>query len=430
MQVKILVIGSGGREHALAWKLAKSPLAEKLFIAPGNPGTTEIGTNVPIEATNTTDLVDFALSHEVDLTVVGPEQPLELGVVDMFRDRGLQCFGPTRDAAKVETSKAWCKELMARLGIPSAAFRVFSDPADAAAYVRRNDPPLVIKADGLAAGKGVVVARTGKEAAKAVDDIMVARTLGHAGTKVVIEEYLEGEEVTVLAICRGRSYCLLPSSQDHKQVFDGDEGPNTGGMGAYAPVPRFDAALEDEVRDRVIEPLLWALDRQGTPYTGVLYCGLMLTSAGPKALEFNARFGDPEAQVILPLLEADLVELAMAAIKGDPAAYPVRPRGSAACVVLASGGYPGSYKKGFPIEGMDDARSISDVEVFHAGTAVAETGRDRRLVTNGGRVVGVTAWAKDLKSALETAYRAVSKMGFEGMHYRKDIGRKALGPKR
>ncbi|MDP2858953.1 MAG: phosphoribosylamine--glycine ligase [Bacillota bacterium] len=424
--MKVLVVGGGGREHALAWKLAKSPLLGKLFIAPGNPGTAELGTNVPIEATNTRDLVDFALSNDVDVTVVGPEQPLELGIVDVFKDRGLQCFGPTKDAARVETSKVWCKELMSRLGVPSAAFKVFSDPSEAAAYVRKSDVPLVIKADGLAAGKGVVVARTGKEAAKAVDDIMVARTLGQAGTKVVVEEFLEGEEVSVLAICWGKSYCLLPSSQDHKQVFDGDEGPNTGGMGAYAPVPRFDTALEDQVRDRVIEPLLWGLERQGTPYSGVLYCGLMLTSAGPKVLEINARFGDPEAQVILPLLDVDLLELAIAAIKGDPAGFPASPRGSAACVVLASGGYPGSYKKGLTIEGLDDARSIAGVEVFHAGTAVKE----KRLVTNGGRVVGVTAWAPDLKAAVDTAYKAVSRVNFEGMHYRKDIAHKALSMKR
>jgi len=424
--VKVLVVGGGGREHALAWKLAKSPLLDKLFIAPGNPGTAELGTNVPIEATNTKDLADFALSNEVDVTVVGPEQPLELGIVDIFKDRGLQCFGPTQDAARVETSKVWCKELMARLGVPSAAFRVFTDAAAAAAYVRKADPPLVVKADGLAAGKGVIVARTGKEAAKAVDDIMVARTLGQAGTKVVVEEFLEGEEVSVLAICRGKSYCLLPSSQDHKQVFDADEGPNTGGMGAYAPVPRFDTALEDQVRDEVVEPLLWGLERQGTPYSGVLYCGLMLTSAGPKVLEFNARFGDPEAQVIVPLLEIDLLELAIAAIKGDPAGFPVKPKGSAACVVLASRGYPGAYKKGLPIEGLDDARSISGVEVFHAGTAVKE----KRLVTNGGRVLGVTAWALDLKTAVDTAYKAVSRVNFEGMHYRRDIAHKALTKKR
>ncbi len=419
--MKVLVVGSGGREHALAWKISKSPLLDKLFVAPGNPGTAEIGTNVPIDATNIKDLAAFALANGVDVTVVGPEQPLELGIVDLFKEKGLSCFGPTREAAKVETSKVWSKEFMAKLGMPTAAFKVFSDSSEAAAYIRKSDLPLVIKADGLAAGKGVVVAKTGKEAAKAVDDIMVARTLGHAGTKVVIEEFLEGQEVTVLAICRGRSYCLLPSSQDHKQVFDGDEGPNTGGMGAYAPVPRFDSVLEDQVRDTVIEPVLWGLERQGTPYTGVLYCGLMLTPAGLKVLEFNARFGDPEAQVVMPLLEVDLLELVITSIKGDPASLPAAPRGSAACVVLASGGYPGSYKKGIPIEGLDDARGISGVEVFHAGTAL----QGKRPVTNGGRVVGVTAWAEDLKGAVNTAYKAVSKVNFEGMHYRKDIARKS-----
>ena len=421
MQVKVLVVGSGGREHALAWKISKSPSLDKLFVAPGNPGTAEIGANVPIDATNIKDLAAFALSNGIDVTVIGPEQPLELGVVDLFREKGLLCFGPTRDAAKVETSKVWCKELMGRLGVPAAAFKVFTDPGDAAAYVRKSELPLVIKADGLAAGKGVVVARTGKEASKAVDDIMVARTLGQAGAKVVIEEFLEGQEVSVLAICRGKSYCLLPSSQDHKQVFDGDEGPNTGGMGAYAPVPRFDSALEDQVRDRIVEPMLWGLERQGTPYSGVLYCGLMLTPAGPKMLEINARFGDPEAQAILPLLEVDLLELVIAGIKGDPASLPARPHGSAVCVVLASGGYPGSYKKGLPIEGLDNARSISGVGVFHAGTAL----HGKRLVTNGGRVLGVTAWAPDLKTAVNTAYKAISKVNFEGMHYRKDIARKS-----
>lgn len=421
MQVKVLVIGSGGREHALAWKISKSPLLDKLFVAPGNPGTAEIGTNVPIDATNTKDLAAFALANGIDVTVVGPEQPLELGIVDLFKQKGLLCFGPAQDAARVETSKVWCKELMASSGVPTAAFKVFSDPSDAAAYVRKSDLPLVIKADGLAAGKGVVVAKTGKEAGKAIDDIMVARTLGQAGTKVVVEEFLEGEEVTVLAICRGKSYCLLPSSQDHKQVFDGDEGPNTGGMGAYAPVPRFDSGLEDQVRDMVIEPVLWGLERRGTPYTGVLYCGLMLTSAGPKVLEINARFGDPEAQAVLPLLEADLLELIIESIKGDPASLPAAPHGSAVCVVLASGGYPGSYKKGLCIEGMADARGISGVEVFHAGTTL----QGKHLVTNGGRVLGVTAWAPDLKAAVNTVYKAVSKVNFEGVHYRKDIARKS-----
>lgn len=420
--VRVLIVGGGGREHALAWKVSKSASTKKLFIAPGNAGTQELGTNVTIGAENIDDLVDFALSQEIDLTLVGPEQPLALGIVDRFREKGLRCFGPTRAAARVETSKSWCKELMARNRIPTASYHVFADAQAAIQHIKKSGVPLVIKADGLAAGKGVVVARTEKDAVSAVEQAMVSRVHGEAGDRVVIEEFLEGEEVSVLALCRGRSYCLLPSSQDHKALYDNDEGPNTGGMGAYAPVPVFDERVEGTVRDKIIEPLLWALEREGAPYSGVLYCGLMLTASGPKVLEFNARFGDPEAQAILPVVEEDLLEMALATIECTPSKYSPGARGYATCVVMASQGYPGQYKKGLPIKGIDDARAVQGVEVFHAGTAL----KDGRLVTNGGRVLGVTAHAPGLKESIDRAYSAVSRIEFEGAHYRKDIGRKAL----
>jgi phosphoribosylamine--glycine ligase len=278
--------------------------------------------------------------------------------------------------------------------------------------------PIVIKADGLAAGKGVTIARTDKEAFAALDEAMLARAFGEAGSRVIVEEFLEGEECSVLAVCRGTSYCILPSSQDHKAVFDHDEGPNTGGMGAYSPFPRFDAKMESLVRDTIIEPVLWAMEKRDASYTGILYVGLMLTDSGPKVLEINARSGDPETQAVLPIMDADFVELALAALRGDPGTMSAKARGASACVVMASGGYPGGYKKGLPIEGIEDAQSVKGVQVFHAGTALS----GRNLVTNGGRVLGVTAWADDIDSAIKKAYDAASKIDFEGAHYRRDIG--------
>lgn len=420
--MRVMVVGSGGREHALTWKVASSPLVTKVFAAPGNPGTAEIATNVQASPENIRDILDAARSHEIDLTIVGPEQPLSLGIVDLFREKGLRCFGPTQAAAQVESSKAWSKQMMAKAGVATAAYRAFTDPAEATAYVRKLGAPLVIKTDGLAAGKGVIIAHTTQEALDAVNQTMVSREFGDAGTQIVIEEFLVGEEVSMMAVCRGRSYCVLPASQDHKTVFNGGRGPNTGGMGAYCPVPQFTRSLESIVRDTVVEPMLWSLEKEHCPYTGVLYCGLMLTEQGPKVLEFNARFGDPETQAIMAAMDADIVELAMASVEGEPSKFSPKASGHSTCVVMASGGYPGKYAKGVPIGGIDDARSLAGVQVFHAGTAMKDGG----LVTSGGRVLGVTAVARDLETSIKQAYDAVARIDFDGAHYRKDIGRKAL----
>ena len=420
--MKVMVVGAGGREHALAWKLAKSARVSHVYIAPGNPGTAEIGTNVPIAVDNISDLAEFALSKQVDITVVGPEQPLALGIADLFRQKALLCFGPGMHAAQVETSKAFAKELMAKNGVPTAEFRVFSDAAEALLHIRSSSPPYVVKADGLAAGKGVVIAHSRDHAEEAVREAMIKRVFGEAGNNVVIEQFLEGREVSVMAVCNGRSYCVLPSSQDHKAAYDGDEGPNTGGMGAYSPVPWYRSEHEDIARDKVIEPVLWALYKQGMPYTGVLYCGLMLTDEGPKVLEINARAGDPETQAIMPVLDIDLLELVEAAVRGKPGEFTPSAASSAVCVVMASHGYPGKYDKGVPITGLDEARGHDCTEVFHAGTKL-EAGR---LVTSGGRVLGVTSWAEELSTARDRAYAALGKIGFSGAHFRKDIGKKGL----
>jgi phosphoribosylamine---glycine ligase len=421
--LRVLVIGGGGREHALAWRLRQSPAVEQLYAAPGNPGIAAAAACVPIAADAVPDLAAFAARERIDLTVVGPEQPLALGLVDHFTERGLPVFGPTRAAARLESSKAFAKTLFARYGIPTPRFATFEDAPKARAYVRELGGRAVVKADGLAAGKGAVVCDTPEAAERALDDMLERRVFGSAGARVVVEEYLEGEEVSYFALTDGERICPLGEAQDHKAVFDGDRGPNTGGMGAYSPAPVVDTGLAREIVDRIIRPTVRAMAAEGCPYRGVLYAGLMLTREGPQVLEFNARFGDPEAQVLMPRLAGDLLPLCRAAAEGSslPEAVQWRPE-AAVCVVLASGGYPGTYETGHPITGLQAAAARPGVTVFHAGTVL----RDGQVVTAGGRVLGVTALGADIPAAIAAAYRAVADIQFAGMHFRRDIGGRAL----
>ncbi|MCS6845750.1 MAG: phosphoribosylamine--glycine ligase [Caldilineales bacterium] len=432
----VLVIGRGGREHALAWKLAQSSRVQRVWVAPGNGGTALAGgkiANVPLPESDFAGLIAFARQNGVTLTVVGPEAPLAEGIVDAFQAAGLRCFGPSRAAAQIEASKAFAKDFMARHGIPTARYAIFTDFDAALAHLRRVDYPVVIKASGLAAGTGVIVPDTPDDAEAALRQIMVAREFGAAGDQVVIEERLEGQEASVLAFCDGRTVAVMPAAQDHKRVFDGDQGPNTGGMGAYAPAPLVTPQLLEEVRRTVLQPAVDGLAAEGAPYVGVLYAGLMiapsrspLTVRGSSlhVLEFNCRFGDPETQAILPLLESDLVEVVEACLDGRLAEADVRWRqGSAATVVAASEGYPGPYPKGREVAGVAEAEALPGVAVFHAGTRLTEDGR---LVTDGGRVLAVTGVGDDLTTALARAYAAIERIRFQGMHYRRDIGAKAI----
>jgi len=419
--MKVLVVGSGGREHALAWKLAQSPEVTELFCAPGNAGIAEIARCVPLKAEDVEGLAAFVRQEAIDLTVVGPEAPLVAGLADALSAAGKAVFGPTRAAAAIEGSKVWAKRLMARHGLPTAPFEVFSDLAAARDYLSATSGPWVIKADGLAAGKGVVVAEERDEAERALVSLMSERVFGSAGERVVIEERLEGEEVSVLAVTDGRELLVLPSAQDHKRAFDGDAGPNTGGMGAYAPCPFLTPEAARQVEERILRPLLAGLEAEGITYRGVIYAGLMLTSRGPQVLEFNCRFGDPEAQPLLLGLEGDFLGALYGAARGRLERVNLRWRGgSAACVVLASEGYPGSYRTGEEItlpSGLP-----SETVIFHAGTAR----RDGKLVTSGGRVMGVTARGETLPAALEKCYRVAEEVRFSGKFYRRDIGRRAL----
>ncbi len=421
--MKVLVTGSGGREHALAWKLSKSPKVKKLYIAPGNPGTALVGENVMIPAENVAELKDFALRERIDLTVVGPELPLTLGISDEFAAAGLKVFGPSKKAAEIEGSKIFCKELMQKHGIPTGYYKKFDNPDFARAYIDTHDAPFVVKADGLAAGKGVVICATKKEAENAVTLIMEEKAFGEAGRNVIIEEFLEGEEASLLAITDGRTVIPLAPAQDHKAIYDGDKGPNTGGMGAYSPAPVITPELEEELMETVMRPTVRAMEAEGRPYRGVLYAGLMMTKKGPMVLEFNCRFGDPETQPIMMRLEDDLFDVLMAAVEGRLAGMRLRwsPK-AAVCVVMSAIGYPGEYLKGSAIEGLAEAAGLDDVVVFHAGTAM----KFGRVVTSGGRVLGVTALGDGIRDAMERAYRAVGRISWEGAYYRKDIGRKAL----
>ncbi len=421
--MRVLVIGGGGREHALAWKIRQSPQVEKVYCAPGNAGIAQVAEVVPIPADDVPGLLRFARERGVDLTVVGPELPLMLGVVDEFRDAGLRIFGPTREGARLEGSKAFAKELMRRWNIPTGYFSVFDNPEEAKRFVAEVGVPIVIKADGLAGGKGVIVCEELKEAEQAIDEILVARLFGDAGARVVIEEYLEGEEVSFILLTDGVSVLPFPSSQDHKRLLDDDQGPNTGGMGAYSPAPMLTPEMHARVMAEIVLPTIQALQVSKIDYRGVLYIGLMLTAAGPKVLEFNARFGDPECQPLMMRLESDLVQLLGACVDqrlGEVTA--VWDERAAACVVLAAAGYPGAVEKGRIIHGLEEVERLSDVVVFHAGTAR----RQQQYVTNGGRVLGVTALGADVAEAAERAYAAVSKIHFDGMQYRRDIGRRAM----
>ncbi len=421
--MNVLIVGSGGREHALAWAVSRSPRVDRLFVAPGNGGTASLGENVELDAGDAAAIVEFARTACIDLVVVGPEAPLVAGLADRLRDAGIAVYGPPAEAARLEGSKVFAKRFMAEHGIPTADFDACDDAEAAHAAVERRGAPVVVKADGLAAGKGVVVASTLDEAHAAVDAMMVEGRFGEAGVRVVVEEALEGEELSVHAVCAGRSARLLPPSQDHKRVGEGDTGPNTGGMGAVAPVPGVDAAELELVRRRIVEPVLRGLDARGAPFAGTLYAGLMRTAQGPKVLEFNVRFGDPEAQVLLPLLRGDVLDLLDGAARGAlPDAAVVDADRAAATVVLASRGYPGACEKGFVIEGLD---AIDDerVVVFHAGTRLDVDGTVR---TSGGRVLAVTGVDATLAGALDAAYAAVDRIRFEGAFCRRDIGRRAL----
>ena len=423
---RILVAGTGGREHALAWKLAQSPRVAQVLVATGNGGTALAGGkigNVPIAADDIAMLARLAKDENIELVVVGPEAPLAAGAVDAFRASGIRCFGPSQAAAQLESSKAFAKAFMQRHGIPTARYAVFTDFNAAIDHVHTIDYPIVVKASGLAAGKGVLLPESLSETEAVLHQIMVEQAFGAAGDEVVIEERLAGQEASVLAFSDGRNLAMMPAAQDHKRIFDGDLGPNTGGMGAYAPAPVITAELLDEVRQTVMQPTLDGMRAEGTPYIGILYAGLMLTADGIKVLEFNCRFGDPETQVILPLLASDLLQVFDACLDGTLDQVDVRWHdGAAATVVAASEGYPGSYPKNREITGLADAEALRDVAVFHAGTKLADDGR---VLTNGGRVLAVTATGDDLAGALVRAYNGVEQIRFQGMHYRRDIGAKA-----
>ncbi|MCS7171812.1 MAG: phosphoribosylamine--glycine ligase [Armatimonadetes bacterium] len=419
--MRVLLVGSGAREHALAWALRRSRLVREVLCAPGNPGMARLGLCFPVRATDLPGLVRLVEERRPDLVVVGPEEPLALGLADVLRARGFAVFGPTQGAARIESSKIFAKDLLGRYGIPQPAYRVFEDPEEAVRWVRLQSGPCVVKADGLAAGKGSIVCRDSREAEAAIQALMVEGRLGEAGRRVVIEEYLEGEEASALAFVSGECVVPLPLAQDHKRLLDGDQGPNTGGMGAVAPL-RLPTDLEERVVREILEPTARALCAEGTPFCGVLYAGLMLTQQGPKVLEFNARFGDPEAQALLPLLATDLAEVFLAACAGRLEEVPVRwTEGSSCCVVLASEGYPEQPVRGRRISGLARLEGRPGVLVFHAGTEE----RDGALYTAGGRVLSIVGLGDTLSAACEAAYRAVEEVHFEGMHFRRDIGRRA-----
>ena len=420
---KILIVGGGGREHTLAWKLANDSGKPRVYCAPGNAGTARVATNVGIAATDIGALVKWAMAERPHLTVVGPEAPLCEGIVDRFSAEGLRVFGPSRAAAMLEGSKSFAKEIMQSAGVPTAKAARFCDANEAKAYLRKQGAPVVVKADGLAAGKGVTVAATLEEAEAAVDASLVTREFGKAGNTVLIEECLQGEEASILALVDGRTIVPLSSAQDHKRVFDRDEGPNTGGMGAYSPAPVVKDSWWPFIRREVLEKTVVELNRRGIVYRGVLYAGLMMTQDGPKVLEFNCRFGDPETQAVIPRLACDLLPALDACVDGTLSEDLVRWKNEASvCVVMAAGGYPGKYARGDEITGLDRAGAMSDVMVFHAGTAE----KQGRVVTAGGRVLGVTALGRDLRAAIGLAYQACGHIKFNSAHYRKDIGWRAI----
>jgi phosphoribosylamine--glycine ligase len=420
--MKILLVGGGGREHALAWKIARSPLLSKLYAAPGNAGISRLAECVDIAADNVEGLLAFAKKAAIDLTVVGPEAPLCKGIVNVFQENRLRIFGPSKDAAELEGSKVFCKNLLRRYGIPSANFRVFTQAKAALAFIKSSQFPLVVKADGLAGGKGAVICQTESEAVVAVEGMMEKKVFGKAGEQVVVEEFLNGVEASIMALTDGQSIATLATTQDHKRVYDGDRGPNTGGMGAYAPAPV--ASERDELRviREILVPTVHAMNKEKRSFKGVLYAGIMFTKSGPKVLEYNVRFGDPECQPLMMTLKSDLVPLMQAVIDGklEQMEVDTDPRPSV-CVVMASGGYPGSYETGYEITGIEEAEATG-AAVFHAGTAK----KDGKLVTAGGRVLGVTAQGADLREAQQNAYAATKKISFKAAHFRSDIAAKAL----
>lgn len=421
--MKILVVGSGGREHALCWKLSQNPKVEEILCAPGNGGTAQVGKNVPVKDDDIPALVALAKEEAVDLVVAGPEVPLVLGLSNALEQENIPCFGPNAYAANLEGSKAFSKNVMADAGVPTAPFRVFDEFESAVAFIREKGAPIVVKADGLAAGKGVVVATTEEEAIEAVEEMMVKKVFGSAGDRVVIEETLKGEEASFLAFCDGRNYALLPSSQDHKAAYEGDTGPNTGGMGAYSPAPILPKEKYAETAEMCIRPILKYLAAKGEPFKGVLYAGLMYTDEGPSVLEYNVRFGDPECQPLLMRLETDLLDIMFACIEGRLDEIDVVSTQQTACgVVVAAEGYPGSYPKGMEVTGLEEADAMEGVKVFQAGTAM----KDGKIVTSGGRVLCVTALGDDLGAAQKRAYEAVDKVHFDKSFYRRDIADKGL----
>ena len=421
--MKVLVVGGGGREHALCWKLGQSPLVDTIYCAPGNPGIAELAECVNIGADEIETLCEFALAEKIGLTVVGPEVPLTMGIVDTFQAAGLEVFGPNKAAAQIEGSKGFSKDLMAKYNIPTADYQSFTEHADAVAYIKAQGAPIVVKADGLAAGKGVIVAMSEEQAIAAVDDIMLDKVFGAAGASVVIEEFMDGEEASFFAFTDGKNILPLASSQDHKRVNDNDEGPNTGGMGAYSPAPVVTAELHDEIVETVVKPTIAGMAADGCPYSGILYVGLMIKNGKPRVVEFNARFGDPEAQPLLMRMKSDIVPVLQACARGDLQQDSIEWHDKAAvCVVLASGGYPSVFEKGLPISGLDAAAQIEDLMVFHAGTSL----KDGQIVNNGGRVLGVTGLGTTVKSAIDKAYEGVAKIEWQKVHYRNDIGARAL----
>ncbi len=418
--MKVLVIGSGGREHAIAWKLAQSRVVDKIYCVPGNAGISEIAECVEVESKNLSSLLDFVKYEWIDLTVVGPEDPLAHGIVDIFQKEGRKIIGPTKAAAQLESSKVFAKEFMKRHKIPTADYKVFTSYTHAEEYIRLKGTPIVLKADGLAAGKGVFVCQNYDEAIDALKLIMKEKVFGSAGDRVVIEECLKGKEVSYLVFTDGQHIVPMVTSKDHKRLLDKDEGPNTGGMGTFSPNPIITPELEKDILETVIKPTIKGLKLEGIVYKGILYAGLMIANNKPYVLEFNCRFGDPETQVILPRLETDLLDIFMAIAEGKLNKIEVKWKTCASlCVILASEGYPGKYKKGIPIEGLEFVKELKDIMVFHAGTKFNEEGK---IITNGGRVLGLTALGMDIKEARQKAYNAIDLINFEGMQYRKDIG--------
>ncbi|MBE1446281.1 phosphoribosylamine--glycine ligase [Paenibacillus sp. OAS669] len=418
--MRVLVVGGGGREHAICWALKKSPKVQELYCAPGNGGIAGVAECVPIQVNQFEEIGEFAIDNAIDLVVIGPDDPLSEGIVDHLEAKNIPVFGPRQNAAILESSKVFSKDLFKKYNIPTAAYESFDDYEAALAYLRKQTIPTVIKADGLAAGKGVIVAQSMEEAEKALHDIMVAKIFGDSGNRVVIEEFLTGQEMSILSFVDGHVVRPMVPAQDHKAVFDDDKGPNTGGMGTYTPLPHIPQSVIDEAIETIIKPTAAAMVSEGRPFRGVLFAGLMITPQGPKTIEFNARFGDPETQVVLPRLKTDLLDIFLAAVNGHLEQMDIQWSDEAAvCVILASEGYPGPYPKGLPIEGLND---VQESIVFHAGTAL----KDGQIVTNGGRVIGVTALGKDIAEARAKAYADADRIRFQGKHYRTDIAKKAL----